>query len=142
MTHAYDDIINLPHPTSPNHPRMPISDRAAIFSPFAALTGHGAAIDEAARLTERKIEPGEDAKEVLDMKQRLLEEADEGEPEVSVTWFKPDEKKRGGSYVTTVGRFKRTDALARVMLLTDGTAIPLDDITDIESGCFSDIFEQ
>ena len=69
MSGPYDDIINLPHPTSKRHPRMPIRDRAAIFSPFAALSGHGAAIAETARLTEQKIELDEDTKAELDRRQ-------------------------------------------------------------------------
>ena len=62
MSGPYDDIIELPHPTSTKHSRMPISDRASIFSPFAALTGHGDAIQETARLTDRRIELDEDTK--------------------------------------------------------------------------------
>lgn len=52
MTDSYDDIINLLHPTSANHPPMPLSARAAQFAPFAALTGHDEAIKETARLSE------------------------------------------------------------------------------------------
>ena len=72
MSRSYDDIINLPHPTSPKHPRMPISDRAAIFSPFAALTGHAAAIQETARLTDQRMELDEDTRAELDRKQKIL----------------------------------------------------------------------
>ena len=98
---AYDDIIDLPHPTSARHPRMPMRDRAAQFSPFAALTGHGAAIAETARLTDQKIELAEDEKAVLDQKLRLLlETGGEG----TFTWFLPDAKKEGGSYAGAVGR--------------------------------------
>lgn len=50
----YKDIINLPHPTSKRHPRMPIYDRAAQFSPFAALTGYEEAIKETARQTDEE----------------------------------------------------------------------------------------
>ncbi len=72
MSGKYDDILRLPHPTSERHPRMPISDRAAIFSPFAALTGHSAAITETVRLTQRRIELDEDNKARLDLKQQVL----------------------------------------------------------------------
>lgn len=72
MSGPYDDIISLPHPTSSRHPRMPISDRAAQFSPFAALAGHSAALAETARLTDRQIELSDDDKAVLDQKQRIL----------------------------------------------------------------------
>ncbi len=133
MTGAYDDILRLPHPTSQRHPRMPIRDRAAIFSPFAALTGHGAAIAETARLTQRRVELDEDGRARLDRKQHLLAQIIDRRPEVTVTWFRPDEKKDGGSYVSTTGRLKTTDSVGRLLVLTDGTKIPLDDILDIES---------
>ena len=142
MTNRYDDIIALPHPTSERHPRMPIRDRAAIFSPFAALTGHGAAIVETARLTERRIELDEDSRETLDLKQRILEDLAGEQPEVSVTWFRPDARKAGGSYVTATGRLKKTDSVERIMTLTDGTRIPLDDILDIQSECFRETFQE
>ena len=64
-----------------------MADRAAQFSPFAALTGHGAAISETARLTDRQIELSEDAKALLDQKQSLLTERLAEHPEVAVTWF-------------------------------------------------------
>jgi len=133
MNGAYDDIIRLPHPTSERHPRMPISERAAQFSPFAALTGHSAAIAETARVTGRRIEPDEDEKAALDRKLRRLAERAEERPEATVTWFLPDERKDGGSYVTVTGRLKRIDSAGRRLILTDGTAIPMDDVLDIES---------
>ena len=136
MTHQYDDILHRPHPTSAKHPRMPIRDRATIFSPFAALTGHSAAIAETARLTEQKIELDEDRRSELDEKQRILEEIVAQQPEVTVTWFRPDDKKDGGSYVTTTGNLKRTDGVERVMVMKDGTRIPLDDIIELESKRF------
>ena len=93
MSGPYDDIIDLPHPTSAKHPRMSISDRAAIFSPFAALTGHAAAIQETARLTDRRIELDEDTRTELDRRQAILLEHIGEQPEVTITWFCPDEKK-------------------------------------------------
>lgn len=140
MSGKYDDIINLPHPTSAKHPRMPISDRAAIFSPFAALTGHGDAIRETARLTDRKMELDEDAKAVLDLKQQILADKIDERPEVSVVWFRPDEKKDGGQYVTTTGQLKKVDDIERVLRLTDGTTIPLDDVLELRSDCFYGYF--
>lgn len=73
MNGKYDDMIHLPHHTSSRHPRMSMADRAAQFSPFAALTGHGAAISETARLTDRQIELSEDAKALLDRSKLLTE---------------------------------------------------------------------
>ena len=136
MSGPYDDIINLPHPTSQRHPRMPIRDRAAIFSPFAALSGHGAAIAETARLTERRMELDEDTRAELDRRQAILLEHIDEQPEITITWFQPDEKKDGGAYLTTTGRLKKFRELERILLLTDGTEIPLQDVVSLESDIF------
>ena len=136
MNGPYDDIINLPHPTSKRHPRMPVHDRAAIFSPFAALSGHGAAIAETARLTERRIELDEDTRAELDRRQAVLLEHMDKQPELTVTWFQPDEKKDGGAYLTTTGRLKKLRELERLLLLADGTEIPLEDVVALESDIF------
>ena len=126
---AYDDIINLPHPNSAKHPRMSMTDRAAQFSPFAALTGHGAAIEETARLTDRRIELTEEEKTVRDEKLRLLlETGGEG----MITYFLPDERKDGGAYVAKLGTIKKIDPLEGRVILTDRTAIPIKDILEIE----------
>lgn len=136
MSGKYDDIIGLPHPTSARHPRMPISDRAAIFSPFAALSGHSAALAESARLTDQKIELDEDTKAELDRKQAVLLEHIGEQPEVTVPWFQPDERKDGGAYVTVTGRLKKIDEVGRTLTLLDGTSIPLEDVVGLESSCF------
>ena len=136
MSGKYNDILYLPRPTSAKHPRMPISDRAAIFSPFAALTGHGDAIRETARLTELKMELDEDAKADLDRRQAILLELIGEQPEVTITWFCPDEKKSGGAYVVTVGRLKRVDDTAGTLRLADGMTIALDEIVDLQSDLF------
>lgn len=136
MSGPYDDMIDLPHPTSKKHPRMSIRDRAAIFSPFAALSGHGAAIAETARLTDPRMELDEDTKAELDRRQAMLLEHIEEQPEVTVTWFQPDERKDGGTYLTATGRLKKLDAIQRLLVLTDGTEIPLDDVAEIESNWF------
>ena len=136
MSGPYDDIINLPHPTSRRHPRMPVRDRAAIFSPFAALSGHGAAIAETARLTEQRIELDEDTRAELDRRQAVLLEHMDEQPEITITWFQPDERKDGGAYLTTTGRLKRIDKMNRVLYLVDGRGILLDEIVDIMRGGF------
>ena len=136
MSGPYDDIINLPHPTSRRHPRMPVRDRAAIFSPFAALSGHGAAIAETARLTEQRIELDEDTRAELDRRQAVLLEHMDEQPEITITWFQPDERKDGGAYLTTTGRLKRIDKMNRVLYLVDGRGILLDEIVDIMRGSF------
>lgn len=140
MSGPYDDIIHLPHPTSENHPRMSRADRAAQFSPFAALTGHGAAIRETARLTDRQAELSEDIRAELDRKQALLLERLAEQPEITVTWFCPDEKKDGGAYITTRGRLKKIDLSARRMVLTDGTEIALEEVADLQSELFQELF--
>ena len=136
MSGPYDDIINLPHPTSKRHPRMPIRDRASIFSPFAALSGHGAAIAEIARLTEQRTELDEDTRAELDRRQAILLEHIDEQPEITVTWFQPDERKDGGAYLTATGRLKMLRELERILILTDGTEIPLKDVVALESGIF------
>lgn len=136
MSGPYDDIIHLSHPTSKNRPRMSIHDRAAQFSPFAALSGHAAAIAETARLTDRKLELDEDTKAELDRRQAILLEHISERPEITVTWFRPDEKKAGGAYVTTTGRLKKIDEIERVLVLTDGAHIPLEDVAGLESDSF------
>ena len=136
MSGPYDDIINLPHPTSKRHPRMPIRDRAAIFSPFAALSGHAGAIAETARLTKQEMELDEDTKAELDRRQAVLLEHIAEQPEITVTWFRPDERKDGGAYLTTTGRLKKLRELERSLVLTDGTEIPLEDVVTLESDIF------
>ena len=131
MSGKYDDIINLPHHTSPRHPRMSMRDRAAQFAPFSALTGYGDTIDETARLTDGKISLTEDAKALLDMKQRLLAERLHTCPEVTVTYFVPDARKSGGSYHTFTGRLKRIDEAEKVLLFLDGKSVKIKDVLSI-----------
>lgn len=127
---AYDDIIDLPRPISATHPRMAMIDRAAQFSPFAALVGHGAAIEETARLTSRKVELTEDEQAVLDEKLRLLLEAG---GEGTFTYFLPDGRKEGGAYATAMGQVKKLDPLEGMLTLADGTRIRIENIMEIES---------
>lgn len=128
---AYDDIIHLPHPTSSRHPRMPMIDRAAQFTPFQALTGYGEAIQETARFTGEKIELTEDKKTVLDEKLHFLTTTSN---EAAFTYFQPDGKKSGGAYITVLGAIKKLDPLEGRLVLADGTAIPIDDILEIDDG--------
>ena len=137
--HQYDDIIDLPHHVSATRPRMSMIDRAAQFSPFAALTGYDAAIKETGRLTDERIELSEESRIVLDRKQQLLLDNLADRPEVSVTYFVPDERKSGGAYVTVTGQVKKVDEFERLLILTDGTKIPLDEILDMEGELFKQI---
>lgn len=131
--HKYDDIINLSHHVSMTHPRMPVADRAAQFAPFAALTRHGEAVKETSRLTENRIELDESCKAYLDEKLQSLKKRCGEQPDVSVTYFVPDTKKQGGAYVTVSGSLKKIDVYRRVIVLTDRTEIPVDEIIEIDS---------
>jgi hypothetical protein len=129
---GYDDLIHLPHHRSSKHPPMPQADRAAQFSPFAALTGYDAAVKETARLTDQRIELDEDEKAALDETLRALVQRIDQRPQVRLTYFRPDEKKDGGAYVTAAGKLKRVDALTRTLLLEDGRKIPMDSVISVE----------
>lgn len=126
----YDDIIHLPYPQKPR--RMSNYNRAAQFSPFAALTGFEAAIAETARLTDCKVELDEGGKALLDEKLRLVEENIQELPEITVTYFRPDLRKMGGAYVEKTGRVKKLDGYSRSVIFADGQAIRIEDILDIQ----------
>lgn len=128
----YDDIINLPHPTSLKHPRMANMDRAAQFSPFAALTGHSDAIKETARLTEGRMELDEHEKAMLDEQMQVLLDNLPKQPQVTLTYFEPDEYKEGGAYLTIRGAVKKFDAYKKCVIFQDGTEITVEDIVKLE----------
>ena len=137
MNGKYDEIMGLPHHVSKTRPQMPISDRAAQFAPFAALTGYDAAIKETGRLTDERIELDVEALSALDMKYQLLMEALDEAPEVTITYFRPDERKAGGKYVSAVGAVKKIDDFERRITMQDGAKIPMDDVLSIEGELFS-----
>ncbi len=126
-THKYDDIIHLPRPVS-RRPKMSEENRAAQFSPFAALTGFEAAIEETGRLTDSRIELDEGGKQLLDEQMNAVLEVLHREPKVVITWFCYDERKAGGAYVSTTGHVKKIDSYNGKLLLTDGQTIPLGEI--------------
>ncbi|MBQ8762775.1 MAG: hypothetical protein IJZ07_01565 [Clostridia bacterium] len=132
----YAEIINLPHHVSETKPHMSMIDRAAQFSPFAALTGHNAALDETARLTDTFVELDEDEKEILDAKMHMLMDFIDEKPEVTVIYFKPDEKKSGGAYITVNGYIKRVNILRREIIMNNETVIPVDSVSDIRGEIF------
>lgn len=129
MENKYDDIINLPHHTSETRPKMSMIDRAAQFSPFAALTGHDAALAETARLTDTRIELDDCEKEIINEKLMMISD---GTHTVTVTYFRPDEKKFGGAYVDVNGTVKKIDVYSREIIMTNGERIPVDEILDIK----------
>ena len=133
MSGNYDDILHLPYPIPSRFPRMSAVDRAAQFSPFAALTGYEETIQETGRLTDNPAELHEDARADLDRKQQLLLEMRNGHPELSVCYFLPDERKNGGAYVCVTGTLRSIDPIGRILQMENGTQIPLDAIIDL--GC-------
>ena len=114
-----------------------MQDRAAQFSPFAALTGYDSAIRETARLTDTKLELTEETMAVLNMKLQIAADSIAEQPELSFTYFKSDEKKAGGAYVTVSGAVKKVDDYERLVILQSGERIPMDNLLDIDGGIFS-----
>ncbi len=128
----YEDIIDMHHHVSETRAPMSMRERAAQFSPFAALSGYEDAVRESARMTQEKIELGEDAQEALD--EALRRAAASPETEVAVTYFVPDEKKSGGRYVTAAGRVRRVDPVRGLLVLSGGERIGLEEILSIDEG--------
>ena len=137
MTDYYDDIIHLPHHVSKRHPQMSLYNRAAQFAPFAALAGYEEAIAETARQTSSKIEIMEDIRQLMDQKLSILCNHLDEEPIISITYFQPDNHKRGGCYVTVAGVLKDIGANEHVILLRDGKKIPIDYIISLDGEVFS-----
>lgn len=129
MTTRYDDIIDLPRPVS-RRERMPMSARAAQFSPFAALSGHEAAIRETARLTSSRIDLDEQSREVLERSLLFLKNEGIGQ-EVTCTYFRADRRKAGGTYLTRSGQVKAVETTRKRLVFEDGTSIPFDDLLEI-----------
>ena len=140
ISHKYDDIINLPHHVSKKHPQMSLHDRAAQFSPFAALTGHKAAINETARLTDEKQLLSEDAIAQLNEQLNLIKENIGTNQTVTITYFVPDDKKSGGAYISHTGVVKKIDEYNHTVILTDKTVIPIEQISEMQSDIFSEIY--
>lgn len=131
MAENYEDIINLPHHISKKHRPMPREARAAQFAPFAALTGYESDVNEAARYTGKRRELGEYETERLNRHINEIRDGIHGNAEVIITYFKPDEKKAGGEYLSIGGRVRKIDDYGRTLTLTSGALIPLDDISEI-----------
>ena len=135
----YDDIINLPHHTSATRQRMSISDRAAQFAPFAALTGYDGVIEETARLTDDEDAQSDESTEILNRKLRLLNDLADEHPYVEITFFVPDERKRGGRYETIYGYLKLVDTIENCIILMDKRRISFDKIRSLDSTAFNDM---
>lgn len=131
MSGRYDDIIHLPHHVSPKRKRLSMVERGAQFSPFAALTGYEAAIQETGRMTDCEILLDADEKTVLDEKLRFLYEHRKEKPEITITYFVPDEWKDGGAYKTVKARLKAVDPNRKALLLEDGTVVYFERIREL-----------
>ena len=136
MSQDYSDIINLPHHVSETRPHMSMRDRAAQFSPFAALSGYDAAVKETARLTDQREELDEEVKGKISERLNLIQENLTAAPVVEITYFVPDEHKEGGAYNTATGTVKKIDEFQRLVVLTDGAAVPIDEIIEINGAMF------
>lgn len=160
MKRTYEDLYDLPHHVSKTRPQMPVGERAAQFSPFAALTGYEAAVEETARFTEERISLDEAEKERLNetlaqvrihleeqkrsgirqvsakqdgAEAKPQDDAEQGAVRVRVTYFQPDERKDGGTYVTAAGEVKKLEEYRNLLILKDGTEIPVREIREIEA---------
>ena len=132
-THKYDDIIDMPHHVSHSRPRMSNYDRAAQFSPFAALTGYEEAVKETERLTDIKLELTDDEKSALNEKIQIIVENSDENTVVAVTYFEPDKLKEGGKYVTKIGKIKEIDPIERRIVFEDKSSIKIDHLKNISS---------
>ncbi|MDE6802481.1 MAG: hypothetical protein K2J06_06915 [Muribaculaceae bacterium] len=134
----YEDIVNLPHHVSARHPQMSLENRAAQFAPFAALTGHDAALAETARMTSSRVDLSADQYQTLSRRLAYaLSFADR--PEIRITYFRPDGRKEGGAYVTVTGIVRKVEEPYDLLTLTDNTEISLSAITDIRGAIFDDL---
>ncbi|MCD7956088.1 MAG: YolD-like family protein [Lachnospiraceae bacterium] len=136
MSNDYSDIIHLPHHVSADRPHMSMLDRAAQFSPFAALTGYDAAVKETARLTDRRMELNEEEQEKISERLTLLKTHLGDSPVVEITWFVQDERKTGGEYNTVTGVVKKLDEFHRILVMTDGRRIPVEEIVELGGEIF------
>lgn len=142
VTDHYEDIICLPHHVSKVHPPMGRLNRAAQFSPFAALSGYEEAVEETARLTQEWVEPEESERARLDEKLQILQHYAQTRPALTVTYFEPDSRKEGGAYRTLEGIFKTIDPCARKLILSGETPVPVDRIVGLDSPLFDKIFKE
>ena len=133
MKRTYDDMLELPHHVSSVHPQMTMKERAAQFSPFAALTGYGDVIQETGRQTIPRLELSESSQEEIKRKLDWLAAHIVQHPQISVTYFLPDQRKAGGAYVTMSGRVKRIDDVKRILRFENGDSVKIADIAEIEA---------
>lgn len=136
MNTKYEVLLSMPHHVSKSHPQMSAHDRAAQFSPFAALTGYEGVLQETGRVTEQRVDLTEEQKAVLDRRLRRLAEQVNSHPAVSITYFVKDARKEGGAYLTHSGKIRKIQEYERLLILEDGIQILIDDILMLEAECF------
>ena len=127
----YEDIIDMPHHVSEKRPQMSRKKRAAQFVGFRALRGFEDKFAESVRTTEERREITEDRAEELNRAFNMLREAEKTQPEIRVTYFKPDSRKSGGEYLTVTGNLRFIDMAERLLRFTDGRSVPIQDIYEI-----------
>lgn len=126
----YDDIINLPHHVSKHYPRMSLEQRSAQFAPYDALEGYSDGVKETERLTDKRIILDEEKKELINSKLNIIKNS--SDIEVTITYFVKDLKKEGGSYKDKTGYVKKIDIYNRLIIMSDSTKIPINEIIDIK----------
>ena len=132
MNEKYEDMLYLEPPVSKIHRKMSISERAAQFMPFAALTGYEDLIRESSRITQKRIELSETEIEELKNNLEILHEHEKEKPMIKVMYFLHDLKKNGGSYQTVEKQLHRIDDIEKKIILKDRTTIQFDDIISVE----------
>ena len=132
----YEDIVNLPPHISKKHSQPTMLERAARFAPFAAITGYEEMVLEAARVTEERIELDESTLAMLNEKLNIIHDSLDSEPVIQITYFEPDKKKSGGAYISVTGTVKRIDEYERLVIMSDGKKIRIDEIFGLESRLF------
>ena len=135
----YDDIINLPHHQSKTRKHMSMQERAAQFAPYMSLKGFDSEIFETSRITDDKIELGEEKTEHINA---VLNSIKKTGTQITLTYYVPDEKKPGGAYVTVGKSVKRVDDIAKKLIFTDGSEVAFDDIADISVATDDDTFDE
>ncbi len=134
----YDDIISLPHHKSKTHRHMSLSERAAQFAPFAALTGFEETLDEVNRITETKKELSDDEKEIINQKLLMILDNLPERIDVEITYFEKDKNKSGGHYLTLKSSIKRIDEINHQLIMSNNKKISIDNILDIKSPLFKE----
>lgn len=132
MNEKYEDMLYLEPPVSKIHRKMSISERAAQFMPFAALTGYEDLIRESSRITQKRIELSETEIEELKNNLEILHEHEKEKPMIKVMYFLHDLKKNGGSYQTVEKHLHRIDDIEKKIIFKDHTTIQFDDIISVE----------